>query len=450
MFSPDDSIVAIATPPGRGGIGVVRISGPSASEIAGTVLERDAPLEPRVATFTSARAIDEVIATYFPAPHSYTGQHVVEISAHGNPVVLDAIVRCAIDAGARLAEPGEFTLRAFLNGKRDLIQAEAVGDLIAAATPLQARVAFDQLEGTLTRRIATIDAELFDLIARLEASLDFPDEGYHFIEASETAQRIERVIGCLDQLLGDARQGRMIREGATVVLAGRPNVGKSSIFNALAGQERAIVTEVPGTTRDLVTERIDLGGLPITLVDTAGWRDTSDIVEREGVARASRARDVADLVIVVLDCSEPMAVEDDQLLNQTTTRNRIVVANKSDLAARVRLKADTTYDVDPDVSVSALTGAGVDELRKAIVAALTGHDSLRDTAAISNTRHITLINAARASLVAAHQAAAVEDMPEEFVLTDLQAARAHLDEVVGVRTSDDLLEHIFANFCIGK
>ena len=467
MFSPDDTIVAIATPPGRGGIGVVRISGPSASEIGGELLDRDAPLEPRVATFTSARAIDEVIATYFPAPHSYTGQHVVEISAHGNPVVLEAIVRRAIDAGARLAEPGEFTLRAFLNGKRDLIQAEAVGDLIAAATPLQARVAFDQLEGTLTRRIAAIDAELYDLIARLEASLDFPDEGYHFIEASETAQRIERVIGGLDQLLGDARQGRMIREGATVVLAGRPNVGKSSLFNVLAGNERAIVTEIPGTTRDLVTERIDLGGLPITLVDTAGWRETSDVIEREGVARAVKARDVADLVIVVLDRSEPVTTEDAQLLEQTTTRNRIVVANKSDLCGHGPAKAG--HYVTPrkpashsrrvafrrtvenaDVWVSALTGVGVDELRRAIVAALTGCDSLRDTAAISNTRHIALINAARANLAAGHQAAAAEDTPEEFVLTDLQAARAHLDEIVGVRTSDDLLEHIFANFCIGK
>ncbi len=324
-------------------------------------------------------------------------------------------------------------------------------------------MAFDQLEGTLTRRIAAIDAELFDLIARLEASLDFPDEGYHFIEPSETAQRIERVIGRVDQLLGDARQGRMIRDGATVVLAGRPNVGKSLLFNALAGSDRAIVTEIPGTTRDLVTERIDLDGLPITLVDTAGWRDTSDVIEREGVARAVKARDVADLIIVVLDRSEPVTTEEEQLLEQTTTRNRIVVANKSDLAGR--LKPAPTYAGEAngsqsyvgagfsrpvDVGVSALTGAGVDELRKAIVAALTGHDSLRDTAAISNTRHIALINAARASLAAAHKTAAVEDTPEEFVLTDLQAARAHLDEIVGVRTSEHLLEHIFANFCIGK
>src|SRR6185436_8358823 len=220
MFAPDDTIVAVATPPGRGGLGVVRISGARAFEIAAAMLACRV-LEPRRATFTrvlgaqhAASAVDEVVATAFLSPRSYTGEHVVEISAHGSPVVLDAILRRAIDQGARLARPGEFTFRAFLNGKIDLVQAEAVGDLIAAATPLQARVAFDQLEGTLTRRIAAIDAELFDLIARLEASLDFPDEGYHFIEASHTAQRIERVIDGLDHLLGDARQGRMIREGA--------------------------------------------------------------------------------------------------------------------------------------------------------------------------------------------------------------------------------------------
>ncbi len=446
MFSPDDTIVAIATPPGRGGIGVVRISGPAAPDIANATLERAAPLEPRRATFTSS-AIDEVVATFFPAPHSYTGQDVIEISAHGSPVILQAIVGRAIAAGARLAEPGEFTLRAFLNGKRDLVQAEAVADLINAATPLQARVAFDQLEGTLTRRIAAIDAELFDLIARLEASLDFPDEGYHFIEPAETEGRIAGVVRLFDQLLGEARQGRMIREGATVVIAGRVNVGKSSLFNSLAGNDRAIVTPIAGTTRDLVTESIDIDGLAITLVDTAGWRATTDVVEREGVARAVQAREVADLLLVVLDRSEPLTTEDVQLLQDTVSQNRIVVANKSDLAPTVRVKADTTYEV---VGVSAVTGAGVGQLRQEIVRALTGRESLRDTAIISNTRHIALIERARANLVAAQQAAATGDTPEEFLLTDLQAARASLDEIVGVRTSDDLLEHIFASFCVGK
>ena len=403
---------------------------------------------------------DEVVATYFQSPRSYTGQDIVEISAHGSPVVLQRIVCAAIDAGARLAEPGEFTLRAFLNGRRDLVQAEAVADLVDAATPLQVRVAFDQLEGTLTRRIAEIDAELYDLVARLEASLDFPDEGYHFIEPAQTARRIGQVVDQLEHLLSDARRGRMIREGATVVISGRTNVGKSSLFNSLAGIDRAIVTPIAGTTRDLVTEQVDIDGLSITLVDTAGWRETTDVVEREGVARAVQARQVSDLLVVVLDVSEPMAEEDEQLLQQTRESNRVVVLNKSDLESTVRLKADTRSEPyvvsgfsrtgEEPIHVSALTGAGVPQLRQAIVRALTGRESLRDTAVISNVRHIALLERALGSLLAAREAATAGDTPEEFLLADLQAARASLDEIVGARTSDDVLEHIFANFCVGK
>jgi len=458
MFSTEDSIVAVATPPGRGGIGVVRISGPASREIAGLILDRGEPLEARRATLTRVRAsdperpqerLDEVVATYFPAPHSYTGEHVVEISAHGSPVVLQAIVGTAIDAGARLAEPGEFTLRAFLHGKLDLIQAEAVADLIAAATPLQARVAFDQLEGTLTRRIAAIDAELFDLIARLEASLDFPDEGYHFIEPAETARRVGDVAARLEQLLASARCGRMIREGATVVVAGRPNVGKSSIFNMLAGSDRAIVTAIAGTTRDLVSDQVNIDGLAVTLVDTAGWRDTLDLIEREGVARGERARAAANLLVLVLDRSEPIKVEDRQLIAQTEGQPRIVVANKSDRPAAFDAAKDAIGAEDV-ISVSAITGAGADELRRGIVRELTGSESLRDTAALSNVRHIALIEHARTSLVSAEQAVGTGAMPEEFVLADLQAARARLEEIVGVRASEDLLQHIFETFCIGK
>ena len=449
MFSTDDSIVAIATPPGRGGIGIVRISGPASQNIAVRVLGRSQPLEPRHATltriaaraFTAREVLDQVVVTYFPAPHSYTGEHVVEISAHGNPVVLEAIVESAIAAGARLAEPGEFTLRAFLNGKRDLIQAEAVADLIAAATPLQARVAFDQLEGTLTERIAAIDGDLFDLIARLEASLDFPDEGYHFIEPAAVGQRIACVLTKFDDLLAGARAGRLIREGATVVVVGRPNVGKSSLFNMLAGADRAIVTPIPGTTRDLVSESVDIQGLEVTLVDTAGWRETRDTVEREGVARSEQARQVADLLVLVLDRSEPLQPEDEELLAQTASRPRIVVLNKTDLPLQTAVGG---------IEVSAKTGAGLDDLRRAIIRELTGRESLRDTAAISNARHIALLEQARASLAAAQEAAAVAGTPEEFVLADLQAARARLDEVVGTRTSEDLLQHIFERFCIGK
>jgi tRNA modification GTPase len=359
VFSTADTIVAIATPPGRGGIGVVRISGPEATRIASTLLTREHPLEPRRATFTRARidthsktaTTDDVVVTLFAAPHSYTAEDVIEISAHGSPVVLHAIVRNAMAAGARLAEPGEFTLRAFLNGKVDLVQAEAVADLIDAATPLQARVACDQLHGTVTARIGALDGVLFDLIARLEASLDFPDEGYHFVEPSQVAALVGGVIDQLDELLSHAQRGRVIREGLTVVIAGRPNVGKSSIFNNLTGFERAIVTPIAGTTRDLISERVDINGLAVTLVDTAGAQESDDVVEREGVARGAKARVVADLVLFVLDRSEGLTPS--------------------------------------------------------------------DVALLADSRSVPL-------------------------------ARSCFDEVVGVRTPDDLLVHIFERFCIGK
>jgi tRNA modification GTPase len=451
MFSPDDTIVALATPPGRGGIGVVRISGPQARAIAAAIITRQAPLEPRRATFThiraaqpaaAASAVDTAVVTSFPAPQSYTGQDVVEVSAHGSPVVLRAVVDAAIAAGARLAQPGEFTLRAFLSGKLDLVQAEAVADLIAAATPLQARVAFDQLEGTLTGRIAAIDAELFDLIARLEASLDFPDEGYHFIAPHEISSRIGHVITELDRLLADASVGRMIREGATVVLVGRPNVGKSSIFNNLSGSDRAIVTDIPGTTRDLITESVDIEGVPVTLVDTAGSREAFDVIEREGVARGTRAGEVADLVIVVLDGSETLGDDDQTLLDRTADRLRIVVTNKADRAAAWHLAGA--------LRVSATRGDGIAELRQAIASALSGGEPLRDTAIVSNMRHVALLRQARTHLACACAAAGSEKAPEEVVLVDLQASRMRFDEIVGARTSDDVLQHIFERFCIGK
>ena len=454
MFAPDDTIVAIATAAGRGGIGVVRISGPDAVSVAGALFNRRMTLQPRLATFARLAATeggddstrDEVIVTWFVAPCSYTGQQVVEISGHGSPVVLQGIVRRAIEAGARLAQPGEFTLRAFLNGKRDLIQAEAIADLVDAATPIQARVAFDQLEGTLTRRIREIDAALFHLIARLEASLDFPDEGYHFIEPGDAVEDVAAIIAGLDRLLVDAGRGRMIREGATVVIAGRTNVGKSSVFNALVGADRAIVTDVAGTTRDLITERVDLDGLLITLVDTAGSRDTADVVESQGVERAGRARAVADLVLVVTDCSEALTDEDRAMLADTASLRRVVVLNKSDRLATQRGPA--THG-DEAVAVSALTGDGIPELRARIARVLTGSADLRDSVAISNTRHVTLLRRARAYLQR------VVDQrpgtsPEEVLLVDLQAAGSCFDEVVGVRTSEDVLQHIFERFCIGK
>jgi tRNA modification GTPase len=451
MFLPDDTIVAIATPAGRGGLGVVRISGEHAREIASRLLLRDHPLEPRHATFTKVRggvdvvngqAMDEVIATWFPAPHSYTGEHIVEVSTHGSPVILRAVVRGAVDAGARLARPGEFTFRAFLNGKIDLVQAEAVADLIDAVTPLQARVAFDQLEGTLTDRIRELDAHLLDLVARLEASLDFPDEGYHFIDPDVVARHVAKIIEELDALLAAASRGRLIRDGATVVIAGRPNVGKSSLFNALLGQARAIVTDAPGTTRDLVTETCDLDGLKVTLVDTAGLRESRDPAEQEGVVRGTRAREVAELVVVVLDGSEPLTVADEVILGSPTKAGRLIVANKSDRAA-----AWTRPDALP---VSAVTGSGVEMLRQTITSTLGGGEALRDPIGVSNVRHAALLARARTSLESARTAACETRATEEFVLVDLRLARECFAEVVGAHTSEDVLQHIFERFCIGK
>ncbi len=456
MFATDDTIVAIATPAGRGALGVVRLSGPRALDVAGALLACGAALQPRHATLTritsddDAEAVDEVVATFFPAPCSYTGEHVVEIAGHGSPVLLHVVLKRAMATGARLAEPGEFTLRSFLNGKRDLVQSEAVADLIDAATPLQARIAFDQLQGTLTARITTIDVQLFDLIARLEASLDFPDEGFHFIEPARAAVEIDGVIVALDDLLRGAAAGRMIREGATVVIAGRTNVGKSSVFNALAGAARAIVTPIPGTTRDLLTEHLNIGGIAVTLVDTAGWRETLDVVESEGVSRGNQARRIADLVLLVLDTSEPLTPADARLLAETATANRIVVSNKSDLRGDPSFTAPGFSFFSATVRVSALTGDGFDRLHQAISRALVGEERLRDAAPISNTRHISLLEQCRVSLVAARDAATAANVPEEFLLTDLQVARAYLDEIVGRRTNEDVLRHIFERFCIGK
>jgi len=443
MFSTSDTIVAIATPPGRGGIGVVRLSGADAHGIARQLIAHHAPLEPRHATFTRVLDIDQIVATYFPAPASYTGDDVVELSAHGSPVVLRAIVAAAIEHGARLAEPGEFTLRAFLNGRIDLTQAEAVGDLIDAATPLQARAAFDQLQGTLTHAIGDIDAALFDLIARLEASVDFPEEGYHFVEAGELAATIDRLIGRADTLLAGARRGRLVREGLQIAIAGRPNVGKSSLFNALAGASRAIVADAAGTTRDLVTEVVELDGLRVTLVDTAGLRDTDDAVEAEGVARSLGAQRVADLTLLVVDRSVPQTGEESQ---QTADNKRLTVANKSDLPA-----AWTRADV---VEVSARTGDGVNALRERIVAALGAGatEPLKDRPELTNVRHIALVQRALDALVRARAAALADggSLSEEFVLADLQDARAALEEIAGRRAPEDLLAHIFAKFCVGK
>ncbi len=457
MFTPDDTIVAVATPPGRGGLGVVRLSGPRAATIAGALLDRSVPLQPRHATLarildnTAAEptAVDQVVVTAFPQPRSYTGDDVVEISAHGSPVLLDRIVALACGAGARLAEPGEFTLRAYLNGRLDLLQAEAVGDLIDAVTPLQARVAFDQLEGTATAPIRELDSQLFDLIARLEASLDFPEEGYHFVGAGEVAEAVGVIRRQIDVLLNGAARGRLIREGCQVVIVGKPNVGKSSLFNRLLGVSRAIVTPLAGTTRDLVTDVTDLNGLAVTLIDSAGIRSAGNAVEVEGVSRARQALGVAAAAVVVVDRSQPLDQEDWAVLEETAPLQRLVAVNKVDEPASWA-RGSLALEGEPAVvEVSARTGEGLDQLRAGLCDVLTGGEPLRDTPAVANRRHIELLERGGEALRAAEEAAAT-GASEEFVLADLQRARAAFDELTGKRTPDDVLRHIFERFCIGK
>ena len=458
VFSTADTIVAIATPPGRGGLGVVRLSGPDAARIAAEMVGRIEPFGPRHATFgrlvessrdtSQPASCDHVVVTVFLSPHSYTGEDVAELSAHGSPVVLEGMLESAVGRGARLAEPGEFTLRAFLNGKIDLVQAEAVADLIEAVTPLQARTAFDQLEGTLTEAIGAIEQGLFDLTAKLEASLDFPDEGYHFLVPHEAGDRLAHLIGEIDALSAHAATGRLIREGAHVVIVGSPNVGKSSLFNALLKANRTIVTPIAGTTRDLVTERADVDGLAVALVDTAGLREALDVVEQEGVRRTRGSIAVADVVLVVLDRSRPLSDEDKAVIRDTAGRRRVVVVNKTDLPAAWH--TNETGDVPfCSVEISAQTREGLDGLRAAMKRALMEGEPLRDRPAVTNIRHAALLTRARASL--ARAASAVTDrLPEEFPLSDLQEAAHALQEITGRRSSDDLLHEIFRRFCIGK
>jgi tRNA modification GTPase len=449
MFSTSDTIVAIATPPGRGGLGVVRLSGPGAASITQRLIARKSALDPRVATLTKVvdgkASVDEVVVTLFVAPHSYTGEDVAEISGHGSPVLLERIVQLAMNSGARLAEPGEFTLRAYLNGRMDLVQAEAVADLINAVTPKQARLAMDQLEGTLTGAISRIHSALFSLIARCEASLDFPDEGFHFVQKDEVRSTLETITADLGALISDASRGRLLREGRTVVLVGRPNTGKSSLFNALLGRDRAIVTPIPGTTRDVLSEPVDIFGVPVTLIDTAGLRESADPIEQAGVARAGAARAAAAMTLLVLDGSSELTETDFALLNEEPAGRRVVAISKGDLAPAFAPQ----LHVPDGIVVSAATGFGLNELREAIVREVSSQDDLRDTPALSNLRHVSLTQAALGASLRALEALD-GGATEELLLVDLHEARRSLEEITGTRTVDDLLLHIFTKFCIGK
>jgi tRNA modification GTPase len=436
---PRDTIAALATPPGRGGIGIVRVSGPAVPAIAAALLGKlPRPRQAQLSAFRDARgeSADEGIALYFPAPNSYTGEAVLELQGHGGPVVAQAVLAAVLDAGARLAEPGEFTRRAFLNGKLDLAQAEAVADLIDAASREAARSALRSLAGEFSAALAGLVAQLTELRALTEAMLDFPEEEVDSLHREDAQARLAGLRAALEEVLAKSRQGSLLRSGIHVVLAGRPNVGKSSLLNRLAGEDRAIVTAVPGTTRDALRESIQIEGVPVVLVDTAGLRESQDEVERIGMARTRSELERADVVLVVLEAGtmeEPAGP-------LPTAATRITVINKIDLLAGAAAGRQGEA-----IQISAKTGAGLDALRAALLEA-AGWNARGETVFLARERHLRALNAARSNLAAA----ATQDVAWEFFAEELRLAQDALGTITGRVSADDLLGEIFTRFCIGK
>jgi tRNA modification GTPase len=455
----DDTIVAIATAPGRGGIGVVRLSGPDAKRIADPMLRLRHELQAGHAAFgelidEAGERVDEVVATYFAKPHSYTTDDVVEISAHGSPIVLRSIVERAVAAGARLAEPGEFTMRAYLNGRIDLTQAEAVRDLIESQTLFQAKVAAQQLGGALSQRLQPIKNELIKLIALLEAGIDFAEDDVSIAPDEQIVNAIENVRKPLRELEASFSFGKIVHEGITLAIVGRPNVGKSSLFNRLVEREHAIVTPIPGTTRDLVSEIVAIEGIPVKLIDTAGIRESNDLVESMGIERSRRAIADADVVVVVTDAAHPDESNiDAHLLQMTAQRPRVVVANKADLVPGTKYQVPSSGISGNGTQLSALrtsavTGEGIPDLRAHIVEAASG-GAKAEAGYLTNTRHHGLVQDSLRALDAAEEAVR-NKTPHEMLLLDLYSALRPLDAITGQTTPDDVLNLIFSTFCIGK
>ena len=447
----NDTIVAISTPPGRGGIGIVRLSGPRARAIVEPLLKLRHPLAPAQARFAEildtedGEVLDEAVVTYFQTPNSYTAEDIVEIAAHGSPVLLDYILRACLRNEARLAEPGEFTQRAFLSGRLDLTQAEAVHDLIESTTLHQARIAAQQLGGALSRQIAPIKEKLVHLIATLEAGIDFAEDDIDLLPTPEIIAQIEAVQAPLVALEQTFAYGRIVRDGFTLAIVGRPNAGKSSLFNRLIERDRAIVTAAPGTTRDPVTERVALEGIPIELVDTAGLRDATDEAESIGIAKSREAMAEADIVLLVLDATAPLHSEDEAAIAAHTARPLLIAFNKHDLAPDSQLPNHT----HTTIQTSALTGEGIAELRRAILGLITTTAPTSDTALLTNLRQQQTVSTSLAALDRAHHATAAV-IPHEMLLLDLYESLQSLDALTGTTTTEDILRLIFSTFCIGK
>jgi len=447
-----DTIVAISTPPGAGGIGVVRLSGPAARSTSSAFLRfsQDHEWRPWTAVLADlldegGATVDQTVVTFFAAPRSYTAEDVVEISCHGSPIVLRHAVNRALAAGARLAEPGEFTLRAYINGRIALPEAEAVRDLIEATTLHQARIAAQQLGGSVSRVIAPLKSQLLELIALLEAGIDFAEDDVDVAGQDDILARLRPVHMGVRRLIDSFAYGKLVHDGLTLAIAGRPNVGKSSLFNRLLEQERAIVTAIPGTTRDTVSERAAIAGIPVKLVDTAGVRETNELVERLGVERSFQAIADADLTLAVVDGSLPLGPADLDLIARAESQGRVVrVANKADLGLAREISADQF------TAVSALTGEGIGELRRRIVQVISPQGALSpESGLITSLRHERLLRECAEALD--HATLAVQSgLPHELLLLDCYAALRPIDALTGATTADDILNRIFSTFCIGK
>jgi len=445
--SQPEIIAAIATAPGRGGIGVVRVSGPTLAPFARALTGRDP--EPRKAGFVRFRdaagtVLDEGILLYFPAPASFTGEDVLELQGHGGPVVMQLLLSRCVELGARLAEPGEFSRRAFLNGKMDLAQAEAVADLIDAATVAAARSAVRSLSGAFSGEVLRLRDALIDLRMLVEATLDFPDEDVEFLESAHARERLAAIRAQLEAVIDRARQGALLRNGMNVVLVGQPNVGKSSLLNCLAGDERAIVTDIAGTTRDALRETIQIEGIPVHVIDTAGLRETADPVEKLGVARTWREIERADVILRLVDAREGAGAEDEAIDAALPAGiERITVRNKIDLAGLAPERVETDRGVS--VSLSARSGEGVELLQGELLRVAGWHAHGEDVV-LARERHLVALRTALAHV----EAAAARYSALELCAEELRGAQESLGEITGEFTSDDLLGVIFSRFCIGK
>jgi tRNA modification GTPase len=454
LVSMEDTICALATPPGTGGIGVIRVSGPQAFRIADTITRRRRntscaaykghSLHRAEVIAASGDSIDDVLLAVFHGPRSYTGEDVVEISGHGGPLPLRRILARLLEAGARVAKPGEFTQRAFLNGKMDLAQAEAVGDVIAAQTEEAHRLARRQGEGRLSRQVAAIRDIVLGVLARIEASIDFPEDVGE-LDTDLCARELRRAETEIEALLQTADRGILYRQGLKLVLAGRPNVGKSSLLNALLRTARAIVTPIPGTTRDVIEETLNLRGIPVRAMDTAGLRETEDVVEKLGVARTRQTITEADFVLLVLDSTVGETVEEATLRNSLAGRPYLVVWNKWDLTAGQESPAI-------GIPVSAATGWNIEGLEDAIAEAVNGGiaaPSQAETAVVTHARHRQALQSALSALAQAQDTLAAS-LPADFVSVDVRGALTALGEITGETATEDIINEIFSRFCIGK